>query len=109
MGGCGCCTGLGNDRPLRDVEELALMGEWVFGPHLRNHADGLSPLRLGLLRVDLEAVHLDEGGRASGAQVHAAVAEDVQHGSALGDADRVVVLRWQQGHGVSDADALGAL
>ena len=71
--------------------------------------DGFVPLGLGLFRVDLEPVHLDQRGGAAGAQVHAPVAEDVQHGGAFGDADRVVVLGWQQGHGVADADALGAL
>ena len=76
---------------------------------LGNHLDGLVPLGLGLRRVNLEAVHLDEGGGAPGSQLHAPVAEDVQHGGALGDADGVVVLRRQQRHGVADADALGAL
>ena len=59
--------------------------------------------------INLEAVHFDERGGAAGAQLHAPVAENVQHGGALGDADGVVVLRRQQGHGVADADALGAL
>ena len=72
-------------------------------------ADGLTPLGLGGLGVNLEAVHLDEGGGAARAQIHAAVADDVQHGGALGNADRVVVSAGQQGNGVADADALGAL
>ena len=85
------------------------MGERVLGPHARNHLDGLAPLGLGGLRVDLEAVHFDERGGATGSQVHAAIADDVEHGSALGDPNRVIVRAGQQGDGVTDADALGAL
>ena len=101
--------GLGDHRPGRDVVELAGVGERVLGPHARDHFDGLAPLGLGGLRIHLEAVHLDERCGAAGSQVHAAVADDVQHGGALGDPHRVIVRAGQQGDGVADADALGAL
>jgi hypothetical protein len=101
--------GLGDHRPGRDAVELARMRERVLRPHARDHLDGLTPLRLGGLRIDLETVHLDKRGRATGAQVHASIADDVQHGGALGNADRMVVRTRQQGDGVTDPDALGAL
>src|SRR5678815_1849432 len=44
-----------------------------------------------------------------GTQIHAAIADDIQHRGALGHPDRVIVLTRQQGDGVADANALGAL
>ena len=63
----------------------------------------------GLFRVHLETVHLNQRGGAASAQVHPAVTQNIENGGPLGDAHRVVVLPRQQGHGVPDADALGAL
>ena len=85
------------------------MSEGILGPHAGNHADGFFPLGSGLFGVDLEPVHLDQRGGPPGTQIHAAIADDIQHRGALGHPDRVIVLTRQQGDGVADANALGAL
>src|SRR5262249_60289029 len=100
---------LGNDRAGRDLVEGPLVGEGVLRPYTRDHADGFFPLGSGLLRVDLEPVHLDQRGGTPGPQVHAAIAHDIQHRGPLGDPYRVVILARQQGYRMADANALGAL
>jgi len=57
---------LGNDRARRDPIEAPLVGKGVLRPHAGNHGDGFFPLGSGLLGVDLEAVHFDEGGGPPG-------------------------------------------
>ena len=101
--------GLGNDRTRWDLVEAPIMGEGVFGPHAGNHADGFFPLGSGLFGVNLEAVHLDERGGPPGTQIHAAITDDIQHRGALGHPDRVIILTRQQGDGMADANAFGAL
>jgi hypothetical protein len=49
------------------------------------------------------------GSVIAGAELDAAVGEQVEHGDALGDAGRVVVLRRQVDDAVAEADALRAL
>ena len=88
---------------------MTVVLEGVLRPHTRDDADGLFPHRPCLLGADLETVHLDQRGGASGAEVTPPVAEDVQHRGALGNPHRMVVLRRQQRHGVADADVLCAL
>src|SRR5215813_3677232 len=100
---------LGNDRARRDPIEAPLVGKGVLGPHAGNHGDGFFPLGSGLLGVDLEAVHFDEGGGPPGPQIHPAIADDIEHRRPFGDADRVIVLARQQGDGVANANPLGAL
>ena len=100
---------LGNNLAGRYGVEPAFVRKGIFGPHSRNHGYCLFPLGLGVGGIHLETVHLDQRGGTAGSQVHAAVAEDVQHRGAFGHADGVVVLAGQQRHGVAYADAAGAL
>ena len=89
--------------------ELSLVRKRVFGPHLRDHGNRFFPLRPGFIRVDLKPVHLNERGGTPGAQVHPAIAHNVQYRGPFGHPHRVVVLAGQQGHRVPDANPLGAL
>ena len=88
---------------------MPVVGKWVLRPHPRNHANGFFPLGSGLFRIDLEPVHLDQGRGASGAQIHTAITDDIEHGGALSYPHRMVILAWQEGYGVANANALGAL
>jgi hypothetical protein len=93
----------------RDVVEAPVVGEGVLRPHPGDHADGFFPLGSGFLRVNLEPVHLDERGGPPGAQIHAAIADDIEHRRPLGDPHRMVILARQQGHRMADANPLGTL
>src|SRR5262249_18301446 len=100
---------LGDDRTRWDLVEASLVGEGVLRPHPRNHANGLFPLGSGLLRIDLKPVHLDQRRGASGAQIHTAITDDIEDGGALSHPHRMVILAWQEGYRVANANALGAL
>ena len=64
------------------------------------------PHLAGLARVDAEALDLGARRRATGAELDAAVADQIEHGDALGGAHRMVVRLGQQAHAVADADVL---
>src|SRR5262249_57242985 len=59
--------------------------------------EGLGPLIALLGAVDAEAAELGVGGRLAGAELDAAVGEEVERGDALGDAERVVDA-WRELH-----------
>src|SRR5262245_1207252 len=100
---------LGNDRARRDLVEAPLVGEGVLRPHARNHANGFFPLGSGLLRIDLEAVHLAQGRGPPGAEIHTAITDDIEYGGTLSYPYRMVILTRQEGYRVANANALGAL
>ena len=60
------------------------------------------------VRIDVEALELGARRRAAGAELDAAVAQEVEHRDRLGRADRMVVRLRQEAHAVADADVLGA-
>ena len=57
--------------------------------------------------IDAEALELGAGGRATGAEVDAAVGDEVEHGHRLGRAHRVVVRLGHQPHAEAEAHPLG--
>jgi hypothetical protein len=93
--------------PLGHRESAALPAEAFLRPHLRDDADVFVPRLLRFVGVGFEAGELGPGGRASGAEVEAPVGHDVEHGGALGCANRMVELRDADDDPVSHPDALG--
>src|SRR5262249_43291481 len=87
-----------------DVPVLAFPFEFVGGPDLRQHGDGLFPQAARVPGIDAQAGLLIGVGAAR-AQLDAAIGELVQYGHTLGDTHRVMI--WQDAHAVADADLLG--
>ena len=103
----GLLVGLGQDGAGGHAEGAALVAPALVGPHLGDGADVFVPGFFGFVGVGVHAAEFGPGGGASGAEFEASVAEDVEHGGALGDADGVVELGDADDDAVSDADLLG--
>src|SRR5277367_2025839 len=100
---------LGDNASWRDLHELAVEFEDFLGPGLDDDFEGLAHFGAGAVVIDAETVKFLRGGRASGAEFHAAVAHDVEDGGLLCYLDWVVELEGQQADAVGDADVFGAL
>ena len=77
--------------------------------HVGGLLDGLPPHLPLLVDVDPEPAEFRERRRFTGAELDAALRDQVERGDALGDARRVVVLRRHQHDAVPQPDVLRAL
>jgi len=82
-------VGLRQHVALGHLPESSLPGELFRLPDARDHRDGLFPHRARVARVDA-LTDLLVGVGSPGAELEAAVGQLVQHGGALGGADRMV-------------------
>ena len=73
-------------------------------PRADDVLERLRPHGARVVRVDVEALELGARRRAAGAELDAAVGEQVEHRDRLRGADRVVVRLRQQAHAVAEAD-----
>ena len=86
--------GLRHDVAHRHREVLALESRvGVHGEHVRDLLDGLAPHRAALHGVDVEAFEFGAGGGFAGAELDAAVGDEVERGDFLGDTRGGVVAR----------------
>ena len=107
IGGCGCWSGFGQHPTLRaHLPVLAVGLVLVFGPRAHDVAERLAPHLPRLVGLDVETLEFRTGRGAAGAEVDAAVGDEVEHRDRLRGADRVVVRLRQQAHAVSDADVV---
>ena len=107
MGGCGFCIGLGKHVSQRHVEILAVM---LAGAVLEHREDGLHGLvEHGALVVHgaAERLELGDGSALAHAELDASVAEQIEHGDALGHTGGVVGGDLEDA--VAEADLLCAL
>src|SRR6185369_8120826 len=95
----------GHDLGRWNVEEASLVAERVAHPHLGNDLDGLAPLVVNGGAIDFERVLLHTSDRRRGAPVDPSLRQNVERRDPLGDANRVVVPKWQQRASMADADA----
>ncbi len=95
--------GLGQHAPLGHRPVLALELVLVVRPAADDVPQRLLPHVARLVRIDAEALELDARGRAAGAEVDAAVGDQVEHGGRLGRAHRVVVGLRAKPHAVADS------
>src|SRR5690242_13302375 len=95
IGGGGCCSGVGTARRAH-LPVLAVGLVLVVRPRADDVLQGLAPLLTRLVRVDVEALELGTRRRASGAEVGAAVGDEVEDRDGLRGADRVVVRLGEQ-------------
>ena len=100
---------LGNDRAGRNLEILPFVRKRIFEPHPWDNRDGFFPHGLGLFRINTEAFHLDQRGRAARAEFDPAVAQQIEDRRPLRHTDRMIVLGRQQRDGMADPDGLGPL
>ena len=84
-------------------------GERLLDEHPGDRVERLGPLLPLGLPGHAEAAQLGLGGRLTGAEVDAAVADEVERGDPLGDPSRVVEALRQLHDAVADADAARAL
>ena len=96
----GLLVRLGQHRSARHREELAVVGETLFGPHLGDDTDELVPALFGVVDLGPKATEFGEGCRAPGAELETSARDDVECGRSFGDTDRVVEL------GDADDDAM---
>ena len=94
--------------PARQRPVLALELVLVVRPAADDVLERLVPHGARLVRVDAEALELEARRRAAGAEVDAAVGEEVEHRGRLGRAHRVVVGLRREAHAVADAQTLRA-
>src|SRR5262249_59620099 len=94
-----------NDAALRNREVLALPGEELLGPHLRDGADGLLPHVARLVTRETEGVDLGAAAAATGAELDAPVGHDVDVGDLLRHADGMIDRRADVEDAGHDADA----
>ncbi len=109
-GGCGFCTGFGTT--LRTGIEKYLPWKPGYGSIASMFATCstvFAPHRAALRRVDVEAFEFGAGRGFAGAELDAAVRDEVERGDALGDARGRVVVRRHEVDAVAQADVLRAL
>ena len=108
IGGCGCCSGFGCTRRGGTVQSGRRPGTRPRSTPARCGRSASPHCARVWFGIDAEALELGAGRRAAGAELDAAVGDEVEHRDRLGGADRVVVRLGQQPHAVADADVLGA-
>jgi hypothetical protein len=96
-----------DDRPRRDVDQLAVVLELRLAPHARDHARGLLELRGNLAHLGLEGARLLGCTPLADAEVQPALAQDVEHRDPLRHLDRMIHPEGQTHDAVPDANALG--
>ena len=102
--------GLGHDVASRHGEVRSLEARvGVHGHHVGDLFDGLAPHRPALGRVDPEAFQLGSRGALAGAELDAAVRDQVEGGDPLGDLRREVVARRHEDDAVTETDPFRAL
>ena len=84
---------------------LPVVLDFVLRPELREQAHGLLPHRARVLGRDIEPTELAVRRPATGPELQAAVAQQVEDGRALGDPDGVI--HREQHDAVADADGAG--
>ena len=109
QGRVGFLDRLGNDRAGRNLEIPPFVRKRIFEPHPWDNRDGFFPHGLGLFRINPEAFHLDQRGRAARTEFDPAVAQQVEDRGTLRHTDRMIVLGRQQRDGMTDPDGLGPL
>ena len=100
---------LRDHAPGRNLHQLAVILEDVFGPRFDDNFGGLPDLFACALVIDAEAVQFLDGRGAAQAKFDPAVADDIEHGSLFRHLDGMVELKRQQPHAMGDANIFGAL
>src|SRR5437764_1880506 len=101
---------LGDDIAGRHLEEVAVVaGEGLLYEHPGHRVEGLVPLGPLALTVDQEAAQLGFRRRLAGAELHPAVADQIQRGDTFGHPGRVVEVERQLDDAVAQPDVLGPL
>ncbi len=98
-GGCGFCTGFGTHVAAGHLEKFALeAGIGVHHHHVGALLDGFAPHPplLDRIEADIEAAELHQRSAFAGAELDAAVGDQVERGDALGDAGGMIVVRRHQ-------------
>ena len=105
----GAVEGFGEDVVVgRHTEVLALVGVVPLGPHAGYLGHHLVPHGLGLGGEGaVEGGHLVAAGAPAGAELEASLAEVVEHGGPLGDANRMLLGGGQAGDCRAQVDVAG--
>src|SRR5712692_2092580 len=108
-GRMGFLNRLGHDPARWNFDQLAVVLEDLLGPGLHDNLERLAYFVASAVVIDAEAVQLLRGGRAAGAELHAAIAHDVEDGGLLRHLYRIVELEREEPYAVGDSDVPGAL
>jgi hypothetical protein len=94
------------DASWRNFPELALVGELIGLPNLRQHSERFFPHGTGVARINPEA-SLFIGVGAASTHFDSPVGQLIHHGDTFGDAYGMMVR--QNRHAKADPNALGSL
>ena len=107
IGGCGSWSGLGCTRRF-GIDQCSPSNSYSsFGPAADDVADRLLPHLRASRAGRCRSPRARPRRRAAGAEVDAAVGDEVEHGDRLGRAHRVVVRLRHEPHAVAEPHALG--
>ncbi len=106
-GGCGFCTGFGHHVAQGNIEILAVVLAAAFREHREDRADRFLEHFLLGFHVAAERRQLGDRGALAHAELAAAIAKQIEHRDALGDARGMVGGELEDA--VAEPDVLGAL